>query len=109
MHQQRLSRSTRTLWILGLVSVIYLALVYFLHSLTGNRVLDGSIGVLLGLYVCSRPAGNAVDMLFAERGAMHRLVSERSGIWWLVLNLLVLLAGWLVIVAGAIRFAGTAT
>ncbi len=108
MNQQRPSRSTRTLWILGLVAILYLALVYFLHSPTGNRVVDGSIGVVLGLYICSRPAGNAVDMLFYGRGAMRRLTSGWTGVGWLVLNLLVLLAGWLVIVAGAMRFADRA-
>ncbi len=106
MNRQRHSHSTRTLWILGLVAILYLTLVYFLHSLTGNRLLDGSIGVVLGLYICSRPAGNAVDMLFYERGAMRRITSEWAGIAWLALNLLVLLAGWVVIVIGAVQFAG---
>jgi hypothetical protein len=62
----------------------------------------------LGLFICSRPAGNAVDMLFYERGAFRRLTSAWAGIGWLALNLLVLFVGWLVIVSGAMRFAGRA-
>ena len=78
------SRSTRPLWILVLVAVAYLVVLYFLHDLTGNRLVDGSIGVVLGLYISSRPAGNAVDMLFYQRGEFGRLTSETSGILWLV-------------------------
>jgi hypothetical protein len=49
-----------------------------------------------------------VDILFYERGAFRRLTSGWSGIGWLALNLLVLFVGWLVIVSGAMRFAGRA-
>jgi hypothetical protein len=45
-------------------------------------------------------------MLFYERGAFRRLTSGWAGIGWLALNLLVLFVGWLVIVSGAMRFAG---
>jgi hypothetical protein len=106
MRMPRRSRSTRPLWLLVLVAMIYLVTLYFLHSLTGNRLVDGSIGVVLGLYISSRPAGNAVDMLFYQRGEFGRLTSETSGILWLILNLFVLFLGWLVIVTGAMRFAG---
>jgi hypothetical protein len=31
---------------------------------TGNPTVDGTLSVLLGLYICSRPAGNAIDLFF---------------------------------------------
>ena len=110
MNQQRHGRNTgtRTLWALILLGLLYLGLVVFTPTLTGISLLDGSIGVVLGLFICSRPAGNAVDMLFYERGAFRRLTSGWAGIGWLALNLLVLFVGWLVIVSGAMRFAGRA-
>jgi hypothetical protein len=67
-------------------------------------MLDGSVGVALGLYICSHPAANAVRMLFFERDTL-RHISEWSVIRWLALNLLVLLAGWMVIFLGLRRFA----
>jgi len=110
MKQQRNGRNTGTgaLWALILLALLYLGLVVFMPTLTGVSLLDGSIGVVLGLFICSRPAGNAVDMLFYERGAFRRLTSGWAGIGWLALNLLVLFVGWLVIVSGAMRFAGRA-
>ena len=121
MNQQRNGRNTGTgaLWALILLGILYLGLVFAMPSLTGVSLLDGSIGVVLGLFICSRPAGNAVDMLFYERGAFRRLTSVGwwwvmfgasgwAGIGWLALNLLVLFVGWLVIVSGAMRFAGRA-
>lgn len=108
--QQRNGRNTgtRALWALILVGILYLGLVVAMPTLTSVSLLDGSIGVVLGLFICSRPAGNAVDMLFYERGAFRRLTSGWAGIGWLALNLLVLFVGWLVIVSGAMRFAGRA-
>ena len=106
MDQQRHTRNRRLLWALLAIALIYLGLLAGLHTLTGHRLWDGSIGVVLGLFICSRPAGHAVDLLFAQRGEFQRLTAELSGIGWLALNLLVLFAGWVVIVTGATRFAG---
>jgi D-alanyl-lipoteichoic acid acyltransferase DltB (MBOAT superfamily) len=105
MYQHRRKRNTRLMWVLIGAALIYGALVYFFHTLTGRTLLDGTIGVVLGLYICSRPAANAID-LFYERDALRQLTSGWSGLGWLVLNLLVLFAGWVVIVIGATRFAG---
>jgi hypothetical protein len=33
-------------------------------TLTGVSAWDGILGVVVGLYVCSHPAANAVDVLF---------------------------------------------
>lgn len=98
-------RNVRLLWALLISALVYLGLVLGLHTITGNPLGDGSIGVILGLFICSRPAGHAIDLLFAQRGEFQRLAREPSGLGWLALNLLVLCAGWVVIVIGAMRFA----
>lgn len=98
-------RNVRLLWLLLALALIYLGLLVARHTVTGNRLWDGSIGVVLGLFICSRPAGHAIDMLFAQRGEIQRLMAAPSGVGWLALNLLVLFAGWIVIVIGAMRFA----
>jgi D-alanyl-lipoteichoic acid acyltransferase DltB (MBOAT superfamily) len=105
VYQHHRRRNVRLLWGLIGLALIYGALVLRLHTLTGRPLLDGSIGVVLGLYICSRPAANAIDLFF-ERDALRQLTSGWSGLGWLALNLLVLFAGWLVIVIGATRFAG---
>ena len=71
-------------------------------------MLDGSIGVALGLYICAHPAANAVDMLFFECDTLRQISSEWSVVRWRALKLLVLLAGWMVIFVGLRRFADRA-
>lgn len=102
MDQRHHKRSTKTLWGLLLVALAYGALLHFLHTLTGSSLLDGIIGVALGLYICAHPAANAVDMLFFERDAL-RNAPEWPVVRWLALNLLVLLAGWMVVFLGITR------
>jgi hypothetical protein len=104
----RLSRRRKTakLWALILVAAGYGLLPYYVPSLTGSYTLDGAISVLLGLYICSHPAANAIDMLFFERVALRTMWSEWSGIGWLALNLVTLLAGWLVMLAGTTHLVG---
>lgn len=89
-----------------LLALIYGGLIHFLFTKPGDDRVVGSIGVLLGLYICSHPAANAVDLLFFQRSAMRQLSKEWSGIAWLALNLLVLLVGWVVIVIGTTRLTG---
>jgi hypothetical protein len=69
------------------------------HTITGLPRLDGIIGVLLGLFICSRPAANYLDLLFS-RG---RTSSDRFLFGWLALNGLVIFVGWIVITIGATR------
>jgi hypothetical protein len=96
---QRHRRNTGTLWGLLVLALAYSGLLRFLHALTGIAMLDGSIGVALGLYICAHPAANGVNTLFFERDGLQHL-SERAVVGWLALNLLVLLAGWMVIFIG---------
>jgi hypothetical protein len=69
--------------------------------------LQGSLGLVLGLYICSRPAANGIDLFFAQRGTWRRIFTVRSGIEWIVLNALVMIVGWLVLVTGVTRFSAS--
>ena len=102
MGQRRHRRNARVLWGLILLAIVYSILLHSLDTLTGIAMLDGSIGVVLGLYICAHPAANAVNLLFFEQDRLRQL-SEWSIVGWLALNLVVLLAGWLVIFDGILR------
>ena len=84
-------------------AVAYLTWASSFRPLDGSPLVDGSIGVLLGLYICSHPAANGIDLMFLERGAFRREAARWSGVSWLALNGLVMFVGWLVIVAGATK------
>ena len=109
MNGHRRRRNTGTLWTLVFIAVAYSGLALYVRPLTGIYTLDGAIGVVLGLYIASRPAANAIDVLFFERDAFREISSEWSGIGWLALNIAVLVIGWIVIVIGATRLVGPAT
>ena len=86
-----------------LLALAYSAVLFVYGPLTGATPIDGAIGVVLGLYVCSHPAANVLDLLFSDGGIVRR-GGEEHGIIWYVLNLLVLMAGWFVVWAGLTRF-----
>jgi hypothetical protein len=106
MDQHRGRRNIKTLWALVLLGIAYSSLLYYQRTLTGTNMVDGIIGALLGLYICSHPAANVVDMLFFGRGARRQFSSRWSAVLWLALNMLVLLIGWIVIFVGTTRFIG---
>ena len=101
MDQQRHRHHIMTLIVLGVLGIAYSSLLYSQHTLTGMNNVDGIIGVVLGLYICSQPAANLVDMLFYRRGIRYQFLSRGSVVLWLVLNVLVLLIG------GIVTFIGT--
>jgi len=104
MEQHRRGRNIKMLWALIVLGITYNGILHYQRTLTGMDEVDGIIGVLLGLYVCSHPAANVVDMLFFRQGARHPFSSRRSAVLWLALNILVLLIGWIVIFIGTTRF-----
>jgi hypothetical protein len=104
MDQYWRGRSSVALWSFMLLALAYGGLLYLYESLTGEARADGAIGVVLGLYVCSHPASNVLDVLFMDGGAGRGRSSDERGIAWYALNLLVLLAGWFAILVGIIRF-----
>jgi hypothetical protein len=107
MTQQVYQPKMARMWVLLVPAAAYLGWMFYVPLLTGGTLLDGSVGILLGLYICSHPAANGIDLLFLQRGAFRRAVKDSSGIEWLMLNALVMLVGWLVIVIGAARFMET--
>jgi hypothetical protein len=99
--------ATKPLWIQILLTLAYSIPVCILGTLTSSGPLDGLVGGLLGLYICSHPARNTIDVLFANRFALARIWSTWSGRGWLALNGLVLLAGWWVIFLGMVSLIGS--
>lgn len=98
----------RRVWLLGglcLAAGVYVGGLWMVGTWTGRPLLDGALGVVAGLYMCSHPAGHAIDLLFFQRQARPAFTSRAAGLGWLALNLLTLLLGWLVIAAGATRLA----
>jgi len=103
--QQRIARNLPVLVILVLLASLYVGGLAYFGILTGSARLDGSLGLLLGLYVCSHPAANVLDMLlFMTADTREGITGTRSGQLWLALNVLTLLAGWVAIFSGAMRF-----
>ena len=103
MRERRRGHNVKTMWALILVAIAYGGWLYQ-HTLTGNNKLDGSLGVLLGLFICAHPAANLLDSLLFEGSAGRDSSSWRSTLAWLALNLLVLFGGWNVILIGTTRF-----
>jgi EamA domain-containing membrane protein RarD len=101
MEQRQRGRSYKTLGVVAVLAVSYSAWMITQRTVTGLPRLDGIIGVLLGLFICSRPAANMLDLLFVRRG--HTASSEWAAIGWLVLNGAVMFVGWIVITIGATR------
>jgi hypothetical protein len=81
----------------------YLAWQSSLPPVTDHDSVYGIFGVLLGLFICSRPARNGIDVLIFERLSLRRVMSGFRGLAWLLLNAIVMFVGWFVIVVGAMR------
>ena len=64
-------RNAKTLWGLIVLAIVFGGVLCYLGALTGVALLDGGIGVALGLFICAHPAANAVNMLFFERDALR--------------------------------------
>jgi hypothetical protein len=103
MAQREYKLRSGTLAALLLPGGIYLIWQSSLPRVTAHDSIFGIAGVLLGLFICSRPATNAIDVLVFERLTLKRVMSGAKGFAWLLLNALVMLVGWFVIVAGALR------
>ena len=98
--------ATRPLWVQIILALAYSIPIVVLGTVTQSAALDGFVGGMLGLYICSHPARNAIDVLFADRFAFGRIRSTWAGRRWLALNGLVLLAGWLAIFLGMVSLIG---
>ena len=104
MTEYQHSRSLTRLWVVGLLGIVYTGVFALRPEVLGRPLLAGSIGVLLGLYICSNPAANAIDRLFYGRTGRYVDYSRGDETIWLLLNIAVLLVGLVVIIIGATRF-----
>jgi hypothetical protein len=62
---------------------IYTVWVLWRGTITGRYSWDDVLSVVLGLYICSRSLGNALDMLFSQDSGRWRDLFKRAGITWL--------------------------
>lgn len=104
MYALKLNHTSLCLHIVAALGYSVLALG--LDAVTPSMVLEGTVGVLLGLYVCSCPARNTIDVLFVDRFALGRIWSGWEGRSWLALNGLTLMSGCVAIMAGMVRLVG---
>jgi hypothetical protein len=96
-----------TLVVLLPVAAAYLIWQSVAPAASGRDWLDSTVGLVLGLYICSRPAANGIDLFFAERGTLRRIFTRSSGVEWMLLNAAVMIAGWFVILTAASRLPET--
>ena len=90
-------------WLL-LLSILYSSLLYIHLSLTGTHRLDGTIGVIAGIYVCAHPASNLLDFVLYGKHLLLEKLPVRPMIFWWLLNSVVMFSGLLVFVLGLLRF-----
>jgi len=90
-------------WLL-LLAVAYSILLYIHLSLTGAHHIDGTIGVIMGIYVCAHPAANVLDFILYGKHLLLEKITLRPMIMWWMLNSLVMFLGLLVFVLGLLRF-----
>ena len=95
-----------TPWLVGMIvlAAVFAFLLFTFHTFTGQLRLDGIIGIVVGLYICSHPAANVVDLIIFGRYIQRQGFSRNNYFLWWGLNLLVLLAGLGVIITGTTRF-----
>jgi len=106
MDQQALGCKVITLSVFIVLGIAYSTFLYFQPTLTGRHLLDGVIGVVLGLFISSHPAASLVDMLFYRRRIRYHSSLKQSVVLWLSLNVLVLLISGIVIFVGTTRLIG---
>ncbi len=99
MEHRRSAWSISLLLGLILVALIYSGIMYTRSVFAPDDWGAGTIGVLLGLFICSRPAANLLDLLYRSH------YSGPPSLWvWLTLNGLTLLAGVIVVFLGVMQF-----
>ena len=104
VNRRQSPRSIGLLLVLVVAASIYGGIEHYRRTLTGLNPLDGIIGVMLGLFICSHPAANLLDLLYRSAGGRSPASSALSLWVWLLLNLLTLLAGFIVIFIGTMQF-----
>jgi hypothetical protein len=95
----------RSAWSIGLLlglivmAVVYSGIIYTRSASAPADWGEGTLGVILGLFICSRPAAYLLDLLYRSR------YTGPPALWiWLTLNLLTLVAGVIVVFLGVMQF-----
>jgi hypothetical protein len=104
MSAQKRRHNYVTLGVMLLLAMSYHVTVYFWRPLSRAHKVEGILGILLGLFICSIPAANLLDLLY---DLLRNRLQQDEGlrlVFWLFLNIIVLLVGWFVITLGATRF-----
>jgi hypothetical protein len=104
MDSIKSKRDDKIMWGLILLAIIVWGLFRFLPTLSGSNEIDGLFGVMLGLYICSKPATHIVDLMIFGRNLRHWISMVQSDIGWVLLNILVIFCGLSLIVIGTTRF-----
>ena len=65
---------TAKMWLLLAPATAYLVWIGMFPAYSFGLLVDGSVGIFLGLYICSQPAANGIDLMFVQRGAFRRVV-----------------------------------
>jgi hypothetical protein len=89
------------------IAGLYGTVLYIWQGIVGNAMLDGALGIILGLYTCSHPASYFLNLLFFERGGVAQDAGMPTGWSWAGFNVLVMIVGWLIVVVGALQIAGS--
>jgi hypothetical protein len=104
LTRQKYARKNILLWVLDFVSLTVISIFILVPNLSGSLKIDGGIGVMMGLYICSHPSAHFLDMLLSGRGPWPQSTSKKEIISWISHNVLVLILGWIVILCGTMRF-----
>jgi hypothetical protein len=104
MEQRKGRQNFGMLGLMALLAGAYYLTIYFWRPLSAAHKVEGSIGILLGLFICSKPAANLLDLLFDLLQNRFKRVSGVRLTLWLILNFVILLVGWFIITLGATRF-----
>jgi hypothetical protein len=104
MKQHKLRRKVVILIALIVLAFIYTGWFAAQNTITGTARWDGVTGVMFGLYICSQPAANFLDLILFRSLVFPNPPAHSVLASWLGFNLFVLLVGWLVIFEGMLRF-----
>ena len=107
MFKQRIGRKAAVLAVMVLLAVLYLGYLAYQGTITGANKWDGALGVMLGLYICSHPVGNLLDLILFRRLVWPPHASAWSIAGWVGLNLLIVGVGYMVIFTGMLHFTTT--
>jgi hypothetical protein len=104
MGMEWIKQKIRFLIFLLLLSSIYSGLLYSHIPLTTIIRIDGTVGVILGIYVCAHPAANLADVILYGRYLAVLDLPKSTLIFWWIVNALVMFSGLLVFVLGLLRY-----